>query len=93
MYDILMILVDFCGNFPWFWLIFCYPDPFHETPDLQHWFQQRPLYFLSLLKVWYQGYDSPITDENQLYEYLNDYSEWESSYLSDKLAGYIYILT
>lgn len=33
----------------------------------------------------YTGYDSPITDENQLYEYLNDYSEWESSYLSDKL--------
>ena len=22
---------DFCGNFPWFWLIFCYPDPFHES--------------------------------------------------------------
>ena len=22
---------DFCGNFPWFWLIFCYPDPIHET--------------------------------------------------------------
>ena len=27
MYDILMILGDFCGNFPRFWLIFCYPDP------------------------------------------------------------------
>ena len=27
MYDILMIQVDFCGNFPWFRLIFCYPDP------------------------------------------------------------------
>ena len=26
-YDILVILVDFCGNFPWFWLIFCHPDP------------------------------------------------------------------
>ena len=25
MYDILMILVDFCGNYPWCWLIFCYP--------------------------------------------------------------------
>ena len=26
-----MIFVDFRGNFPWFWLIFCYldPDPFH----------------------------------------------------------------
>jgi len=24
-----MILVDFCGKFSWFWLIFCYPDPFH----------------------------------------------------------------
>ena len=23
MYDILLVLVDFCGNFPWFWLIFC----------------------------------------------------------------------
>ena len=38
MYDILKILVEFCENFPWFWLIFCYPDlfqdPFHETdPD------------------------------------------------------------
>ena len=29
MYDILVILVDFCGNFPWFWLIFCYMDPKH----------------------------------------------------------------
>ena len=33
-----MILVNFCGNFPSFWLIFGYPDPFpdpfHETdPD------------------------------------------------------------
>ena len=29
-----MILVDFCGNIPWFWLIFCNPDPFHEMdPD------------------------------------------------------------
>ena len=26
MYDILLILVDFCGNLRWFWLIFCYPD-------------------------------------------------------------------
>ena len=26
MYDILLILVDFCGNFPWFTHIFCYPD-------------------------------------------------------------------
>ena len=24
---ILMIVVDFCGNFPWLWLIFCYLDP------------------------------------------------------------------
>jgi hypothetical protein len=30
MYD-LMIFVDFRGNLPRFWLIFCYPDqdPFH----------------------------------------------------------------
>ena len=27
MYDILMILVDFGGHFPWFLVIFCYPDP------------------------------------------------------------------
>ena len=27
MYDILMNFVDFHGNFPWFWLIYCYPDP------------------------------------------------------------------
>ena len=27
MYDILMNLVDYSGNFPRFWLIFCYPDP------------------------------------------------------------------
>ena len=34
----------------------------------------------------YSGYDSPITDTNQLSEYLSDYSAWESSYLSpDKL--------
>ena len=35
-YDNFMILVDFCGNFPLFMLIFCYPDPFHEmdpNPD------------------------------------------------------------
>ena len=28
-YDILVIL-DFCENFPRFWQIFCYPDPFHD---------------------------------------------------------------
>lgn len=33
----------------------------------------------------YSGYDSPITDELQLSEYLTDYSAWESSYLSDRL--------
>ena len=27
MYDILMIFANFCWNLPWFWLIFCYPDP------------------------------------------------------------------
>ena len=27
MYDILVILVNFGGNFPWYWLIFCYQDP------------------------------------------------------------------
>ena len=27
MYGILMIVVDFCGNFTWFSQIFCYPDP------------------------------------------------------------------
>ena len=26
-YVILMIQIDFCGNFPRFSLIFCYPDP------------------------------------------------------------------
>ena len=42
-YDILMILVDLCGKFPW--LIFCYPDPFHGTnpadlnEDSQLWFK------------------------------------------------------
>ena len=30
MYDNLVILIDFCGNFPLFWLIFCYPDPFPD---------------------------------------------------------------
>ena len=29
MYDILAILVDFCGNFPWFWLIYVTRNPFH----------------------------------------------------------------
>ena len=34
--DILIILVNFCGNFSLFWqFFFCYldpfPDPFHET--------------------------------------------------------------
>ena len=43
LYDILMILVDFCGNFPRFWLIFCYldPDPADQNetdPDPQHCF-------------------------------------------------------
>jgi len=43
MYDILMILVDFCGNFPRFQAIFCYPDPADQNmkriqtdPDPQH---------------------------------------------------------
>ena len=38
MYDILVILVDFCGNFPLFWLIFCNPDPADQNetnPDPQ----------------------------------------------------------
>ena len=39
MYDILMILDDFCGQFPWFWLIFCYPDPdqFHLSGSGSGW--------------------------------------------------------
>ena len=38
-YDVLMILVDFCGNSPWFWLIFCFPDPdpFHENGSGSGW--------------------------------------------------------
>ena len=42
MYDILMILVDFCGSFPWFWLSFCNPE--NETdPNQKHslFFLQR----------------------------------------------------
>ena len=43
MYDILMIFVDFCWNFPWFWLIFCYPDPDpadqNETDPNGHWLE------------------------------------------------------
>ena len=32
MHDIRMILGDFCGIFNTrFWLIYCNPDPFHET--------------------------------------------------------------
>ena len=31
LYDILVILVDFCGNFQWFGWYYAYPDPFHET--------------------------------------------------------------
>ena len=27
MHHILVILVEFCGNFARFWLIFCCPDP------------------------------------------------------------------
>ena len=29
MYDVvrIRILLDFCGHFPWFWLILCHPDP------------------------------------------------------------------
>ena len=37
MYDILMIFVDFCWNFPWFWLIFCYPDPFYWSGSGSGW--------------------------------------------------------
>ena len=33
MYDILMIYVDFCGKFSWFWLIFCYPNPDPDPAD------------------------------------------------------------
>ena len=32
-----MILVDICGNFPWFWLIFGYPDPFHWSGSGSTW--------------------------------------------------------
>ena len=39
---------------------------------------------LYLYRDHYTGCESPITDANQLYEYLNDYSAWESSYMSDK---------
>ena len=28
-YNILVILVDFCGNFQWFGWYYAYPDPFH----------------------------------------------------------------
>ena len=34
MYDILMILVNFCGHFPGFWLIFGYPDPVDQNETL-----------------------------------------------------------
>ena len=37
MYDILMIFVDFCGKFPWFWPIFCYLDPFHWSGSGSGW--------------------------------------------------------
>ena len=36
---------DFGWNFPWFWWIFCYPDPAdrNETdPDPQHWLNSSP---------------------------------------------------
>ena len=34
-------------------------------------------------EVWhFLGYESPITDELQLSEYLSDYSAWESSYIA-----------
>ena len=34
-----MIFVDFCWNFPGFWLIFCYvdPDPFHWSGSGSGW--------------------------------------------------------
>ena len=39
MYDFLIIFVGFCWNFPWFWLIFCYPDPADQNEtDPKHWF-------------------------------------------------------
>ena len=48
LYDILIILVDFCGNFSRFWLIFAIrirfieadPDPADQNetdPDPKHW--------------------------------------------------------
>ena len=46
LYDIHMILVDFCGNFLWFWLIFCYPDLADQNeriktdPDPRHFLIQ-----------------------------------------------------
>ena len=36
-YGILMNFVDFRENFPWFWLIFCYPDPFHWSGSGSGW--------------------------------------------------------
>ena len=45
-YDILMIFVDSCYNFPWFWLIFATRIRIRQTkmkriqtdPDPKHWF-------------------------------------------------------
>ena len=37
MYDILLIFADFCRNSPWFWLIFCYPDPFYWSGSGSGW--------------------------------------------------------
>ena len=50
-----MIWVDFCGNFPWFWLIFFSrirfnesdPDPTDQNktnPDPQHWLTEWKTY-------------------------------------------------
>ena len=44
MYGILVILVDFRENFPWFWLIFCYPVPADQNdtdPDPKNWISER----------------------------------------------------
>ena len=49
-YDFHLILVDYCKNFPWFWMIFYYPDPDpggqNETdPEPKHCFLRSNNYF------------------------------------------------
>ena len=75
-----MILVDFCGNLPWFGLIFLYPDPADQNetdPDPQH--LTKTIFSLSVL---FQFSEEDTVEENDAEKEATRgiYSTWQKNY-------------